>query len=241
MRDEVSILTTPNRATPGAQAPESFFLPPPTPETAADHEVVTAATGVVAVPATRDMTFLGRDGVTLRVRGRLLAFGTSQRDEHSHPVGLRAQSDRSTTDAEVHAASFAAKNERCSACRWFEVQIAEVDAELTDDCTCEATAGASGRVWPAADPAVHLDGCGLESPSGRYLVVTAGRSDVPGELDFRRAEFTDSPYEVVELLVQTRGEDGRRFLPQVSARALSQAANHDPELRAAYLAQVTRL
>jgi hypothetical protein len=68
-------------------------------------------------------------------------------------------------------------------------------------------------------------------------------------MNFRRAEFTDSPYEVVELLRvesqrdraarEQRGapdSEARRSMPTVSARALSQAAAYDSALRDAYVA-----
>jgi hypothetical protein len=175
-------------------------------------------------PAVRDLTFEGRDGAPVRVRGQLLAFGTSERDEHSHPT------------------EFAARSERCSACRWFEVNIALVEAEIaSDDCTCD--------MHEINGIPAHRPMCGLEPPSGRYLVVTAGRTVVPEEMNFRRAEFTDSPYEVVELLRVESARDrvareaaGRseseatRTLPPISARALAQAAAYDADLRAAYLA-----
>jgi hypothetical protein len=179
-------------------------------------------------PQVRDMTFLGRDDEQLQVRGRLLAFGTSERDAHSHPV------DVSLTTHDP--GRYASKSERCSACRWFEVTIVAVEAEFssTGDCTCEAIVRATEHVTPNRDPRVHLSDCGWESPGGAYLVVTAGRSRVPGEQTRRRAEFTDSPFEVIELLVQRR-EHNRRFIPQISARALASAAAHDPHIREAYV------
>src|SRR5688500_10123113 len=195
--------------------PPLFQAPAESPPPSAHAPHVT-----VLSPAVRDLTFEGRDGAPVRVRGQLLAFGTSERDEHSHPT------------------EFAARSERCSACRWFEVNIALVEAEIaSDDCTCFSSTGA------------HEASCGLEPPSGRYLVVTAGRTVVPEEMNFRRAEFTDSPYEVVELLRVESARDrvareaaGRseseatRTLPPISARALAQAAAYDADLRAAYLA-----
>src|SRR5688572_19020770 len=132
-----------------------LFQAPAVPAAPAQAETAT----VTMSPAVRDLTFEGRDGAPVRVRGQLLAFGTSERDEHSHPT------------------EFAARSERCSACRWFEVNIALVEAEIaSDDCTCFSS--------PNGD---HEASCGLEPPSGRYLVVTAGRTVVPEEMNFRRA------------------------------------------------------
>jgi hypothetical protein len=177
-------------------------------------------------PQVRDMTFLGRDQDELRVRGRLLAFGTSEREAHSHPVDVSLPTD--------DPGRYASRSERCSACRWFEVTIVAVEAELTGECTCEATAGATGRVQPDHDATQHTADCGWDSPTGAYLVVTAGRSRVPHESTRRRAEFTDSPFEVIEMLVQ-RQEHNRRFIPQISARALACAAQYDDRIREAYV------
>lgn len=186
----------------------------------------------LAAPTARDLTFLGRDAVPVRVLGTVLAHGTSRRDEHND-----------------HPGEFVAGGERCSACRWFEVTIVSVLADVHPDTPAERE--------PCRCPD-RIDGeqqfhCGLEPPSGRYLVVTAGRTVVPGETDFRRAEFSDSPFEVIELL---RVESGRararrearnlpeseatRTLPPVSARALAQAAGFDDDLRDAYLVYVAQ-
>lgn len=173
-------------------------------------------------PEVRDHTVLGRDGTEITVRGRMLAYGSSQRDEHSHPVDVNPD-----PTGDGITVSFAAKSERCSACRWFEVQIFQVDAEITSACNCDQA--------PIHGVPVHTPDCGLEPPSGRYLVVTAGRTEVPNEVDLRRAAFTNSAYEVVELLVQHRDRGGP-FIPQTSARALAHAAAYDANLRDAYLA-----
>lgn len=186
-------------------------------------------------PAEREHTVLGRDGVEIRIVGRLLAYGTSERDEHSHPVPGDAPRG--------HPDRYAEPGDRCSACRWFEVGIYAVAGELAGDdrCTCSGgDGGANG--W-------HEDRCGVEPASGRYLVVTAGRTVVPDELDFRRAEFTDSPFDVVELLrVESRRDRAlrdrngipdaaaRRSLPALSARALAQAAAFDGGIRDAFVA-----
>jgi hypothetical protein len=107
--------------------------------------------------------------------------------------------------------SFAPPGDRCSACRWFEVRIFAVKCELTSN----------------NEPIDRR---------ARYLVLTSGMSQVPGEVEMRRASWTDSSYEVLELLTQRRGD--RPMLPAPSARVLSQAAMWDVDIRNAYLDRV---
>jgi len=173
--------------------------------------------GSVEAPRLRDVTvpLPDDDSGELRVRARLLGYSSSERTRHSH-------------DGDV-----APPGRRCSACRWFEVRIYEVDVEYVEDCTCEATAGVSGRVSPSPDPAIHDRDCGVVDARARYLVATSGPSVVPGEVNRRRAVWTDSPWEVRELLTQRNGADV--FVPARSARALSQAARWDEGLREAYV------
>lgn len=194
-------------------------------------------------PRERVHEVLGRDGAEIRILGRLLAHASSEREEHSHPI----VDPFSTSPGIDTTPMFASRQERCSACRWFEVNIYTVTADVVadpDECTCGAGASAESN-----DD--HSPLCGTELPSGRYLVATAGRTRVPGEVNFRRAAFTDSPFEVVELLrVESardrhvrveRGlpdSDAVRTLPTISTRALAQAAGFDSDLRAAYLAHV---
>lgn len=116
----------------------------------------------------------------ITVKGRLLGFASSQRDQHSH-------------DDE-----FVAKGGRCSACRWFEVRI----IALTDDD----------------------DG---------WLVHTTGKTTLPDEREYCRAIFTESAFEVIEAL--TVRKTGTPSLPGPSARAVSQAAQHDEDIRDAYV------
>lgn len=110
-------------------------------------------------------------------------------------------------DSRGQPLSFAAPGQRCSACRWFEVRIFAAESELTD-----------------ADAEVDR--------KARYLVLTAGKSIVPGEVEMRRGVWTDSPREVIEILTQRR--DGKAFLPTPSARVLAQAATWDEDMRDAY-------
>lgn len=69
--------------------------------------------------------------------------------------------------------------------------------------------------------------------AGGYVVHTVGRSIVPGEQDYPRVTFTDSAYEVVELL--TVKKSGEPFIPLPSARALAQAADRDDAIQEAYV------
>lgn len=117
----------------------------------------------------------------------------------------------SQRDVHEHLADYAAPGERCSACRWFEVRIYGVDYELTGD----------GDDYESIER------------RGRYLVLTSGVSVVPDEVIMRRAVWTDSPFEVVEVLTQRRGTTP--YLPAPSARVLSQAAAWDDGLSDAYI------
>lgn len=67
----------------------------------------------------------------------------------------------------------------------------------------------------------------------KYVVHTIGRTIVPGEQDYPRVTFTESAYEVVELLT-VRGHD-EPFIPRPSARALAQAADRDDDMHDAYV------
>lgn len=149
-------------------------------------------------PADRIHRVPGRDGEELAFEGALVGFASSQRDDHTH-----------------RDAGYAAPGQRCSACRWFEVRIFAVSAELVPD---------------PGDPEEFENDA---EPRGRYLVLTYGRSEVPGETDKRRAVWTDSPFEVVEALTQR--DRGAPFLPTASARALAQAAAYDADLQDAYV------
>lgn len=154
-----------------------------------------------------------RDEETLEIFGTLLGFGSSKRDEHNHPV---------PPDGEIRTAP----DDRCSACRWFEVRIFEVLGEYSPDCTCGV-----GDDDPEAE---HSMKCGLQAPRAQFLVLTYGQTVVPGELVKRRASWTDSGYEVIELLTQRQGVR-RSFLPNASARALAQASELNERIRSAYV------
>lgn len=122
----------------------------------------------------------------------------------------------SQRDDHTHrAADHAEPGQRCSACRWFEVRIFSVESEL------------------APDPGDPEEFENETEARGRYLVLTYGRSEVPGETDKRRAVWTDSPFEVLEVLTQR--DRGAPFLPTASARALAQAAAFDDALADAYV------
>lgn len=150
-------------------------------------------------PVADDYTIRGRDDEMIYLRGRLLGFASSHREVHDHAV---------TYDAEGRPLSFAAPRERCSACRWFEVRLFDVEHELS----------------AGGEPVDRR---------ARYLILTSGMSVVPGEVEMRRASWTDSGYEVVELLTQRRGE--RPFLPAPSARVLAQASAWNDDIRDAYV------
>lgn len=69
--------------------------------------------------------------------------------------------------------------------------------------------------------------------TGDYAVYTVGRSVVPGEKDFIKYRTTTSAFEVIELLTVRNGSN--TFLPVPAARALAQAAQHDDDIRDAYV------
>jgi hypothetical protein len=183
----------------------------------------TSATSPPAGPQVQDHEVLGRDDVPMKIRGRLLGFASSQTDEH-----------------QFHPGEFARPGSRCSACRWFECRIFEVTFELSETCTCdEETLDSPSRLKCFRDRIDthndHAEDCGLVPARKPYLVLTYGLSDVPGEVDKRRASWTDSPFEIIELLTQRGREDRQAFLPAASARAVAQAANWSKEIQQAYV------
>jgi hypothetical protein len=137
-----------------------------------------------------------------------------------HPRGAvrikGKQLGHASSQAQEHSGhavgEYATRGKRCSACRWFEARIYHVDEIHPEDFTL---------LLPS-------------EVAERYLVVTVGFSVAPGETPYVRATFTSSGYEVVELLtIRKSGEEP--FMPVVSARALSQAAEDDRSIRDAYV------
>lgn len=112
-----------------------------------------------------------------------------------------------------HEDEFVLPGGRCSACRWTSVDIyraaTRIDGQPFND-----------------EPATS-------GPLGKYLVVTSGQTIVPGEQTFVRCVWTNSPYEVFEVLTQRK--NGRVSLPGPAARALSQAAEYDDGINDAYV------
>lgn len=81
---------------------------------------------------------------------------------------------------------------------------------------------------------VHIYGSNPNTRQLKYLVFTRGATIVPGERNYDKLVWTDSPYEVLETLtVRKRGIDPS--LPGPSAKALAQAAALDDGIRSAYL------
>jgi len=177
----------------------------------------------------REFQLLDRNEVPLHIRGRMLGFGSSQSDYHTHPLNTPPPTGAggpSVRDATV--ATSTSTSTRCPACRWFEARIFAVDAELSPDdvCTCD--------VPPDAVDHEHAPHCGEEPARARYLVLTYGRTVVDGEHQRRRAVWTNSTFEVIEVLTQ-RAQGGEKFIPAPAARALAQAAALDDVLRDAYV------
>lgn len=162
-------------------------------------------------PPIGEHTLLSRDNVEFRIRGTLIGFASSERDDHGHST--------------AGTWPYVQPGQRCSGCRWFEIRIFCVENEITHLCNCaQESDGMTG---------VHTEDCGFEPPRARYLVLTYGRTVVTGETDKRRASWTDSPHEVLELLTQRNS--GSAFLPATSARALAQAAHYDSGIYDAYI------
>jgi hypothetical protein len=69
----------------------------------------------------------------------------------------------------------------------------------------------------------------------RLYVVNCGASDVTGERDLIKVSFTETPFELVESLTTTDRRTRQTVLPMPARRALAAAANHDPEVRDAYI------
>lgn len=120
-------------------------------------------------------------------------------------------SSRWSTHGGEHIGEVVTRGARCSACRWTEIAIYRAD-DLA-----------------LAETAVVNVGSAL----GRYLVITRGCTSVPGESTYVTPTWTNSPYEVLEILTQRK--DGRVFLPGPAARALSRAAEFDEGLNDAYV------
>jgi hypothetical protein len=127
-------------------------------------------------------------------------------------LGEQLSHTTSQWETHGHSAEFAARGERCSACRWTEISLYRVPD----------TALAAAQVEP------YIGG-----PLGKYLVVTEGRSIVPGERTFVKATWTNSPYDVIEILTQRRGERVTMGIP--AARALAIAAEWDDGINDAYV------
>lgn len=192
-------------------------------------------------PKTEEFKLLGRDDTPLQINGRLLGFASSRRDIHTHDdvftndtdieaeiaaweehlvtqprrLAEAAATKYRTTITEYlneladdeYPKRYAPPGDRCSACRWFEVRIFEVDSYKNDN-----------GAWVSGD---------------KYLVLTCGLSDVPGEVAKRRAHWTNSPFAVLEALTQRRGSTA--FLPATSARVLAEAAAVDADIADAYV------
>lgn len=136
-----------------------------------------------------------------------------ERQQYEFAGALLAWGSSESGDHRDHPNSdYAPKGVKCSACRWLEVELyRKFSSSANDD-------GGQGNT---------------------YVVVTRGPSIVPDERDYEKITFTESAYEVVEVLTvrKTRGTQST-FLPPQHARALAQAAAHDEGLKDAYLQAV---
>ena len=191
---------------------------------------------------TQEFDLLGRDDAPLKIKARLLGLASSRREIHTHddihtreseiekeidfwearlddlpkrfPEDVLVKCRTSITEYldELDKADtprrYAAPGDRCSACRWFEVRIFDVE------CYWNAERSA----WVNGD---------------KYLVLTYGLSEVPGEVAKRRAQWTNSPFSVLEVLTQRRGQQA--FLPATSAKVLAEASGNDEDIANAYV------
>jgi hypothetical protein len=155
-----------------------------------------------APPVTRH-ELLERDSDEIfTVTGRLIGYGSSETTQHSHE------------------GDYVAGKQRCSACRWFEVRIIEVESVITE--------------FTSSDE--HLDPF-ITAPPARYLVHTVGRTEIPSERQYVRVEWCDGgPTIINALTVRKRRPDGSPdvFIAGPSHKALSLAAQHDDDIRDAY-------
>lgn len=122
--------------------------------------------------------------------GQLVGMGTSQRENHTHHLDLNGP----------------VTNTRCTACRWSEIYIFQVDSNT--------------RGVP---------------PGAVYCVYTLGPSIIPGEHTRANVRWATSGFEVVEMATVRRGERGAPFLPAAHSRALAMASAVDDDIADAYV------
>lgn len=152
----------------------------------------------------------GRGDKIIEIYGALIGFASSKRNDHTHlPI-----------DPVTNSPTYADTSQRCSACRWFEIRIFLVHNQYGEECTC------------GSQTDLHQVACGEIPVDGKYLILTYGITIVPNEETKRRASWTDSPYEIVELLTQS-GSNGP-FMPATSKRAFAQGAAFDSGMRDVY-------
>lgn len=153
-----------------------------------------------SVDALKQFKLVGREGDEFAFTGIRLGHETSYQDQHTH-----------------HPRRAAAKREKCSACRWFEVSIYRR----------YATEGIDFETEP---PTIFQ----IDPEPGDYVVHTVGASNVPNEQRLSRIAVTESAFEIVELLT-VRKIDEQPFITVQSSRALAQAAARDEDVRDAYI------
>lgn len=73
----------------------------------------------------------------------------------------------------------------------------------------------------------------LRDTDDTYVVSTVGHSVLEGETTRSRVIFTDSAFEILEVLTDRRNHTTR--LPNVAARAVAIAAANDDDIRDAYI------
>lgn len=174
------------------------------------------------------------------VEGVFLGVGSTHRERHPHRPAYAYVSGR---------------DEKCSACRWFEIRVFRVDddqaANPAPSGRSEAREPRTGDV-PGSNPAFVEPGDqpapvptprapGQRGGRTHYVVHYTGASVVPGEVDFYRVQDAWSPHELIELFViRSPGRPGeplrdQPFMTRPGALVLAQAAHHDADLDDAWV------
>lgn len=140
------------------------------------------------------------------VYARFLGVGSSQASTHARGA--------------PHPDGFVTRGVRCNACRWFETRVFRellLPDEVNDIADLVGDEVALRRVQ-----------------LGNYVIHSVGMSVVDGEVPLCSVAETRSPFTVVELMTTRRGGT-EPFIAKPSARALSEAADNDPQLADAYV------
>lgn len=150
-------------------------------------------------PPITEHELLERDSdETFIVTGKLLGFASSETNQHSG-----------------HSSDFAPRGVRCSACRWFEVRIIEVD-EVIDELRNDDNIIRQRKTPPQA----------------QFLVHTVGRTEIPHERQYVRVEWCAGGPTILNALTVRKKND--TFMTGSSHKALAMASEYNDDIRDAY-------